>query len=73
MKRITQFSMILAALYLLTACGDEKQETKTEAFKSPVDTYMESRVDAMENAKAAVAESNKLNKEQEDAMKALLK
>ena len=65
--------MVLTALFVLSACGDENKETKTETFKNPVDTYMDSRVDAMENAKAAVAESNKRNKEQEDAIKDLLK
>jgi len=65
-----RLSMILTTLYLLTACVDEKQEIKRETFKNPVDTYMDSRMDALENAKAAAAESNK---EQEEAMKALLK
>ncbi|BAF73231.1 hypothetical protein [Sulfurovum sp. NBC37-1] len=73
MRTITQLSMALATLFVLTACGDEGKETKTETFKNPVDTYMDSRVNAMDDAKAAVAESNNRNKEQEDAMKALLK
>jgi len=65
--------MALAALFVFSACGEEHKENKTETFKNPVDTYMDSRVDAMENAKAAVAESNKRTKEQDDAMQALVK
>lgn len=73
MRTIIQLSMGLAALFILSACDSEKKETQTETFKNPVDTYMDSRVNAMENAKTAVEESKKRNKEQEDAMKALLK
>ncbi|AKF25770.1 hypothetical protein YH65_10515 [Sulfurovum lithotrophicum] len=73
MRSITQLSLTLTALFLLTACGNESPERKIETFKNPVDTYMDSRVNAMDDAKAAVAESNRRNKEQEDAMKALVK
>ena len=65
--------MAITVLFILSACGDENKESKTETFQNPVDTYMDSRVDAMENAKAAVAESNKRTKEQEDTIKDLLK
>ena len=73
MKTVIQLSMAITVLLLLSACGDESKESKTETFKNPVYTYMDSRVNAMENAKAAVAESNKQTKEQEDAIKDLLK
>lgn len=73
MRTLTQLSLTLAAFFLLTACGDESQERKTETFKNPVDTYMDSRINTIHDAKAAVAESNRRNKEQEDAIKALVK
>ena len=73
MKTVIQLSMVLTALFALSACSNENKETKTETFQNPVDTYMDSRVNTIENAKAAVAESNKKTKEQEDAIKDLLK
>ena len=73
MKTVIQLSMAIMVLLILSSCGNEKKESKTETFQNPVDTYMDSRVNAMENAKAAVAESNKRTKEQEDAMQTLIK
>ena len=40
---------------------------------NPVDTYLDSRVDAMDLAKGSLEESNKRNTEQEEQMKALNK
>ena len=62
---------------LLSACGEEKIEsTNTEnankGMENPVDTYMDSRVSAMDMAKQSVKESNKKVEEQDKAMKALL-
>ena len=73
MKKMLQLTMILVTLFLLNACSEGNKESKIETFKNPVNTYMDSRVNTMENAKAAVAESNMKNKKQEDIIKTLLK
>ena len=73
MKKTLQLTMILAILFLLDACSEGNKESKIETFKNPVNTYMDSRVNTMENAKAIVAESNMKNKKQEDIIKTLLK
>ena len=67
--------MLLAtgALFMLSACGDDIQEKPKETFNNPVNTYLDSRVDAMQNAKSVVEETNKRTKAQDEAMKALVK
>ncbi len=65
--------LVIGALLFLAACGDKAEEKQRETFKDPVDTYIESRVNAIESAKSVVQESNKRTKEQEEAMEALMK
>lgn len=62
---------------LLSACGEERTESSNtenanKGMENPVDTYIDSRVNAMDMAKQSVKESNKKVEEQDKAMKALL-
>lgn len=67
---ILLFSMV--SILLLSACGEERTETASKGMENPVDTYMDSRVSAMDMAKQSVKDSNKRVEEQDKAMKALL-
>jgi len=73
LKQPNTLLLAIGALLVLTACGDETEKGPKETFKDPVDTYIESRVDAIESAKSVVQESNKRTKAEEEAMKALMK
>jgi len=70
-KTITLFACTATAL-LLASCGEETKESSSKGLENPVDTYMDSRVNAMDMAKQSVNESNKKTKEQDKAMEALL-
>ncbi len=72
-KELSALLLAFGALFVLTACGDEVAEKSETTLENPVDTYMDSRVDAMQNAQSAVEESNKRAKAQEEAMDAVLK
>jgi len=72
-KQLSTLLVALGALFVLGACGEKTEEKRKTTFENPVDTYMDSRIDAMQNAKAVVNESNKRTKEQEKAMDALVK
>jgi ABC-type uncharacterized transport system auxiliary subunit len=73
-KQLESLLLAFGALFVLTACGEEAAQEKPEtAFENPVDTYMDSRVDAMQNARSVVKEENRRIKAQEEAMDALLK
>jgi hypothetical protein len=60
-------------ILLLNACGDEVKESHTQTMTNPVDTYLDSRVTAMDLAKESIEESNKRNTKQGEQMEALKK
>ncbi len=72
MKKSSILLLGMVSLLLLTACGEEEQERASKKIENPVDTYMDSRVNAMDMAKQSVKDSNKKVEEQDKAMKALL-
>jgi PBP1b-binding outer membrane lipoprotein LpoB len=49
MKNSSTLILCLTITLLLTACGDEPKENRTKAVKNPADTYLDSRVNAMES------------------------
>jgi len=61
-----------ATVLLLTACGEETKESSSKGIENPVDTYMDSRVNAMDMAKQSVKKENRRMEEENKAMKALL-
>ncbi len=73
MKNIGIFILCTSAILFLAACGDETKESKAEKVKNPVDTYLDSRVNAIDMAKESVKESNKRVDERNKAMEALTK
>jgi len=72
MKKNIIFIFCTTTVLLLAACGEETKERANKGIKNPVDTYMDSRMNAMDMAKESVKESNKQVDEQNKAMKALL-
>ena len=72
-KQLSTLLVALGALFVLGACGEKTEEKSKTTFENPVDTYMDSLIDAMQNAKAVVKESNKRTKEQDEMMKVLTK
>ena len=73
MKKPIIFTACTSIALLLSACGEETTETSSKGIENPVDTYMDSRVNAMDMAKQSVKESNKKTEEQNKAMEALTK
>lgn len=71
MKNRSTLLLYTLTVLLLSACSDETKESDTETMQNPVDTYLDSRIDAMDLAKKSLEESNKRNTEQEEQMKAL--
>ena len=61
-----------ATVLLLTACGEETKESSSKGIENPVDTYMDSRMNAMDLAKQSVQKTNQRMEEENKAMKALL-
>lgn len=61
-----------ATVLLLTACGEETKESVKKGIDTPVDKYMDSRVNAMDMAKQSVKKTNQRMEEENKAMKALL-
>jgi len=72
MKNCIILLFTTVSILLLSACGEETTENSTKGIQNPVDTYMDSRVNAMDMAKQSVKDSNKKVEEQDKAMKALL-
>lgn len=62
----------VSALFMFNACGQETKENSHTDMENPVDTYMDSRVNAIDMAKQSAKESNHQTEEQDKAMKALL-
>lgn len=71
MKNRSTFLFYILAVLLLSACSDEAKESDTETIKNPVGTYLNSRVDTMEQAKKSLEKSNERSAEQDEQMKAL--
>ena len=51
MKHGSTLLLYTLIILLLNSCGDEVKESHTQTMTNPVDTYLDSRVDAMELAK----------------------
>ena len=66
------FLCCTTTILFISACGEEPKENSSNGIENPVDTYMDSRVNAMDMAKESVRESNKKVDEQNKAMEALL-
>ena len=73
MKNSSTLILYAFTTLLLNSCGDEVKESGTNTMTNPVDTYLDSRVNAMDLAKESIEESNNRNTEQEEQMKALRK
>ena len=73
MKNSSTLILYTAIILLLTACGEEPKESSGKAVKTPVGTYLDSRVNAIDMAKKSVKESNKRSKERDKAMESLSK
>ena len=60
MKQMLLWVMLIGALLLFTACSGETEKTsQDQKMENPVDTYMDSRVNAIESAKASVDMANR--------------
>jgi hypothetical protein len=68
MKKPIIFIACISIILLLTSCGEETKESMKKGIETPVDNYMDSRVNAMDMAKQSVKESNKKVTEQNKAM-----
>lgn len=73
MKHTNFLIFLTSTLLLLTACGNEEKTSNDESIKNPVNTYLDSRVSAMDLAKVSVKESDKRVKEQDQNIDALLR
>lgn len=74
MKKHYIYILIGATSLLLAACGESQDNSSSsKGIENPVDTYMDSRVSAMDLAKESVKNSNKKVDEQNKAMEALVK
>ena len=74
MKKHYKFILISSTSLLLIACGESQNESSSsKAIENPVNTYMDSRVSAMDLARESVKESNKKVDEQNKAMEDLEK
>jgi hypothetical protein len=74
MKAYYKFILISAASFLLMGCGESQDDsTSSKTIENPVDTYMDSRVNAMDLAKESVKNSNIKVDEQNKEMEALEK
>ena len=72
MKRHNTLLLLALSSLLFLACGEDKKETPTSnSIVNPVNTYMDSRLNALDMAKESVKESNKRVEEQNEAMEVL--
>ncbi|MCD6212829.1 MAG: hypothetical protein J7J02_07605 [Sulfurovum sp.] len=72
MKKNIIFIFCTVTVLLLAACGEETKKSSAKGIENPVDTYMNSRMDAMDMARQSVKKNNKQMEEQDKAAKALL-
>ena len=73
MKNSSTLLLYTLIILFLNSCGDEAKENNTKTMTNPVDTYLDSRGDAMDLAKKSLEESNKRSTAQDELMKALNK
>lgn len=74
MKNSSALILFIVNVFFLNACGEETKETHNKpAVTSPGDTYLDSRVNAMDLAKGSVKKSNKRVEEQDKALESLIK
>ena len=74
MKAHYKFILISTASLLLMGCGESQDDSiNSKIIENPVNTYMDSRVNAMDLAKESVKNSNNKVDEQNKAMEALEK
>ena len=59
MKKNIIFIFCTVAILFLTSCGEETKKSIKREIETPVDNYMDSRVNAIDLAKQSVKESNK--------------
>ena len=72
MKKNIIFIFCTVTVLLLAACGEETKESSGKGIENPVDTYMDSRMNAMDMAKQSVKKNNQRMEKQDKEMKALL-
>ena len=73
MKNSSTLVLSIFTILLFTGCREDTSGHPTKAVKHPVNSYLDSRVDAMDMAKQSVKESNKRSEERDKAMESLLK
>lgn len=74
MTKHYKFILISTTSLLLIACREKQNDSsKSQSVENPVNTYLDSRVSAMDLARKSVKESNKKVDEQNQAMEALQK
>ena len=72
MKKSSIFILSVASILVFVSCGEETKESSSKGIENPVDTYMDSRMNAMDLAKQSVKKTNQRMEEENKAMKALL-
>ena len=65
MKHSNVLILFTSTLLLLTACGEESNSKNDESIKNPVNTYLDSRVNALDLAKSSVEKTNQRTSEQD--------
>jgi ABC-type oligopeptide transport system substrate-binding subunit len=74
LKIVLYVSLLSTLSLFLSACGEETKETHNNTtVKNPVNTYLDSRVDALDLAQDSVKKSNKRTEAQDKALEALTK
>lgn len=72
MRHSSVLILFISSALLLTACGEESNKNSDETINNPVNTYLDSRVSAMELAKSSVKENNQHVEEQDKNIDALI-
>jgi len=65
MKHCNVLILFTSTLLLLTACGEESNSKSDESIKNPVNTYLDSRVNALDLAKISVEKTNQRTRKQD--------
>lgn len=58
MRHSNVFVLFTSSILFLTACGEETNKNNDGTIANPVNSYLDSRVSAMELAKSSIKESN---------------
>lgn len=72
-RQLGSFLCLTCMIFVFSACEETTQKQEKETLTNPVDTYMNSRIDAVQRAKSMVEKNNKRTKAQEEVMKTLVK